>query len=435
MILQRRPAVMHCGALLVWLFISAAPAVAQLEFEKDPINYHKTPSHDAIASLQEQLDAGDVTLEYDAEHGYLPAVLKHLDVPKSSQVLVHSKTSFQLRRISPSRPRALYFNDQVYVGWVQNGDVVELMATDPQLGEVFYTLSQQETSAPRFVRDRGQCIICHASSRTKGVPGGLVRSVFTSSSGQPQFGSGTFTIDHTSPFRDRWGGYYVTGTHGQMRHMGNALAKSNLDPEDLDRESGANLRDLSELVDTRPYLSQHSDIVALMVLEHQTQMKNYLTLASYEGRSAAHYDGVMNEALDRPADYISDTTRRRIASAGEKLLKYLFFVDEFALRSTVRGTSAFADEFQSRGPFDKQGRSLRQLDMQTRMFKYPCSYLVYSPSFDALPDPVRRYVADRMLEILRGEDTSGDFAHLTAVDRGAILEILRDTKPDLWDAE
>ncbi len=194
------------------LLASSRAAMGQLEFEKEPLNYGKAPTDDPIQEIQQQLDDGTVELEYDEEHGYLQSLLNLLEVQPSSQVLVHSKTSFQLRRISPSRPRAVYFNDEASVGWVQNGDVLELMATDPVLGEIFYTLSQEETERPKFLRDRGQCIICHASSRTKTVPGGLVRSVFASASGQPQFGSGTFTIDHSSPFKERWGGWYVTGT-------------------------------------------------------------------------------------------------------------------------------------------------------------------------------------------------------------------------------
>ena len=200
-------------------------AEAQFEFEAAPISYGKAPTSDAIHLLQERLNDGTSTLEFDAEHGYLPAVLELLDIRLSSQVLVHSKTSLQLRRISPSRPRAIYFNDDAAVGWVQHGDVLELMATDAVLGEVFYTLPQEEMAPPRFQRDRGQCMTCHASSRTKNVPGGLVRSVFSSASGQPQYNLGTFTIDHRSPFVDRWGGFYVTGTHGKMRHMGNTILK------------------------------------------------------------------------------------------------------------------------------------------------------------------------------------------------------------------
>ncbi len=431
-----RPVVPYRGLvpLLTMVFLSAmiAPATAQLDFEQAPINYGKAPTHDAVTRLQKQLDAGQVTLEHDEQHGYLKSLLELLDVPVSSQVLVYSKTSFQLRRISPRTPRALYFNDESHVGWVQRGEAIEIMATDPQQGEIFYTLSQTKSDHPKFVRDQGQCIICHASSRTEGVPGGLVRSVVVNSAGRPQFGAGTFTIDHRSPFDRRWGGWYVTGTHGAMRHMGNVFATSRVRPEELDREAGANMTDLTDRFDTEAYLTPHSDVVALMVLEHQTRMQNLITRASHEARSAAHHDGIMNAALDRPADHVSDTTRRRVQSVSEKLVKYLLFAEEFTLTSPVRGTSDFAEQFTARGPKTADGRSLRDFDLQTRMFRYPCSYLIYSKSFDELPAPVRQHVITRLDEVLTGEDQSEDFAHLSEEDRRAIREILLETKPGLW---
>lgn len=425
----------HCVgvvAIALLLGVHCPIAVAQLEFENEPINYGKSPTNDSVAELQTQLDTGGAELEFDKDHGYLRSLLKAFDIAPSSQVLVNSKTSFQLRRISPSQPRALYFNDHSYVGWVQGGDVVEVMTTDPVQGEVFYTLSQDKDGRPNFIRDRGQCISCHASSRTQGVPGGLVRSVFVDADGQPQFGSGTFTIDHHSPFEERWGGWYVTGTHGRMRHMGNVVSKDRQNPEALDRETGANVTDLSEHFDVSPYLTRHSDIVALMVLEHQTQMQNYLTLASYETRSAAHYDDVMNAALDRPTDHVSDSAKRRIASVGDKLLRYMLFAEEFRLTAPVVGTSSFANDFQSQGPRDSQGRSLRDFDLQTRMFKYPCSYMIYSPSFDQLPDQIKQYVVDRLRDVLTGKDTSEEFSRLSADDRRSIFQILSETKPELW---
>ncbi|MCA9146381.1 MAG: hypothetical protein KDB05_26545 [Planctomycetales bacterium] len=420
-------------AALAMLLLGHCPTTfAQLEFDSEPIEYSKSPANDPVTTLQKQLDAGDTKLAFDDDQGYLRSVLKLLDINPSSQVLVNSKTSFQLRRISPSQPRALYFNDESYVGWVQGGDVVEVMTTDPAQGEIFYTLSQENGGRPKFIRDHGQCISCHASSRTQGVPGGLVRSVFVDASGQPQFGSGTFNIDHHSPFEERWGGWYVTGTHGEMRHMGNIVSKDRQNPEALDREAGANVTDLSEHFDVSPYLTPHSDIVALMVLEHQTQMQNYLTLASYECRAAAHHDDIMNAALDRPKDHVSDSAKRRIASVGDKLLRYMLFAEEFRLTASVKGTSSFAKDFQTQGPRDSQGRSLRDFDLQTRMFKYPCSYMIYSLSFDHLPDTMKQYVLSRLHDLLTGKDTSEEFSHLSSDDRKAILEILTETKPDLW---
>jgi hypothetical protein len=426
-------------ALGAVLFLGhSAIALAQTDFERAPIHYGDASTNNPVAALQSQLDTGEIQLTYEKQQGYLPAVLEFLDIGPSSQVLVNSKTSFQLRRISPRHPRALYFNDKTYIGWVQDGDVLEVMTTDPQQGAMFYTLSQDIDEPPEFVRDQGQCIICHASSRTQGVPGGLVRSVFVSAAGQPHFGSGTFNIDHRSPFKKRWGGWYVSGTHGAMRHMGNVVSENKRKPEQLDREAGANVTDLSSRFDVSPYLTPHSDIVALMVLEHQTQMQNFLTLANYESRFTAHSDSTMNTALDRPPEYVSDATKRRIASAGDKLLRYLLFADEFQLTSPVQGASEFAAEFSRQGPRDSHGRSLRDFDLQTRMFKYPCSYLIYGEAFSGLPKPIRHKVYDLLWQILSGANESRKYRHLTSEDRQAIIEIVRETKPevaDVWLAE
>lgn len=412
--------------------LAGGGAQAQIEFEREPIHYGQVETHDRVARLQHAIERGDVALQYDDNHGYLKSLLLALDIPVQSQNLVFSKTSFQLRRISPARPRAVYANDDTYVGFVQGGDVLELASVDPDQGTMFYTLLQERAERPRFVADRGECLTCHATSRTQGVPGLLVRSVYSDRGGQPMIGSGTFSTDHRSPFSERWGGWYVTGTHGAMRHMGNVIARDRTRPEDLDREAGANVTDLSSRIDTSPYLAPTSDIVALMLLEHQVQMHNYFTLANFETRHALYYDQVMNQALDRPADYQSESTERRVAAAGDKLLKYLLFSEEFALAGPVAGDPEFQRAFEARGPRDSQGRSLRDLDLHTRLLKFPCSYLIYSESFDRLPPPVRAYVVERLRNVLTGADDDPAFAHLSAEDRAAIFEILTQTKPDLW---
>jgi len=397
-------------------------------FERPPIDYMNTEVHDPVAVLSAKLKAGEVSLDYDKTFGYLKSVLKALDVPVSSQTLVFSKTSLQLQRISPRRPRSLYFNDDVYVGYCQQGDVLEFAATDAKQGATFYTLEQVDDGKPKMVRDRGVCLSCHASNRTQNVPGYLVRSVFTDVAGQPKLGSKTFTTDQTSDIKDRWGGWYVTGKHGTMRHMGNALCTSG--EETFDREAGANELDLTQRFHGDTYLSTQSDIVALMVLEHQTQMHNAIAAANYETRQAIHQSYQMNELLQRPKDHLSDSAKRRIASSSGRVLKYLLMCGEFQLTDTITGSTRFAEEFTARGKKDSKGRSLRDFDLHTRLFKYPCSYLIYSASFDGLPDEVRIEVISQLTSILEGRDTSPQYAHLTSELRREILEILRETKPE-----
>lgn len=407
----------------------ASFAVAQGDFERPPINYFKIAAADPVALLAEKISGGQVKLAYDGQFGYLKSVLAALDVPESSQTLVFSKTSLQLHRITPETPRAIYFNDDVYVGYCQNGDVLEFAATDPKQGAMFYTLSQNASQVPKLVRDKGGCLSCHASNRTRNVPGYLLRSVFPDTSGRPQLGRGSFTSDHTSEFSLRWGGWYVTGAHGTMRHMGNTICPD--EDSDFDREAGANCTELSQHFRTSKYLRPDSDIVTLMVLAHQTRMHNEIAAANYEARQAVYQSRKMNALLERPADYISDSAKRRIASSAERVLSCLLFCDEFELTDKVTGGSTFTQEFSTCCKRDTNNRSLREFDLTQRLFKYPCSYLIYSDAFAALPDSVRTKVLSRLKDVLEGRDTSPQFEHLTVQIRANILGILLDTLPEL----
>jgi hypothetical protein len=399
------------------------------EFEHPPISYATAKSHDIVVRLGERIEKGEVALEEDESGSVLRSLLRELKVPESSQTLVFSKTSLQITHIGPRTPRAIYFNDDVYVGFVQGSSIMELAAMDPQLGCVFYTLERGESPRVQITRDRGQCLSCHATSRTERVPGVLVRSIYPDKSGRPRSGSSSYVSDHRSPFEQRWGGWYVTGNHGSMRHLGNTFAIDSLDPQRIDMDEGANIRQLPATIKWDPYPSRHSDLVALMVLEHQTRIHNLITRANYEARQAFYLDKSMNEALDRDPSYVSDSTRRRIANAGDALVEGLLFGNECALQAPIEGTSDFAREFGSRGPHDRLGRSLYQLDMKTRMFQYPLSYLILSDHFDGLPEPMMNYVQSRLHQILvLGTDIPAS-VRLNDKDRKALVEILSHQKP------
>jgi hypothetical protein len=416
---------------MVALLAAVAAFGRAQEYEREPISYIKTEPQNRVSQLIERVQTGKASLAHDPQFGYLKSVLKELAVPGSSQTLVFSKTSLQRQRISPRTPRALYFTDDVFVGFCQYGEVLEISAADPKLGAVFYTLEQEESPAPKIVRQGDNCLICHGSSQTKEVPGHLVRSVFADSSGLPILSSGTYRIDQTSPLEQRWGGWYVTGTHGPQKHLGNLVVRGRTAPEDVDNSAGLNLTDLGERFDRSAYLSGHSDIVALMVLEHQTDALNLITRANFLTRQAMYYQRALNRETGRPDGELWESTKSRIKSAGEPLMEYLLFSGEAKLAHRVQGTSDFAEEFARQGPRDRRDRSLRDFDLEKRLFKYPCSYLIYSPSFQALPDEARDYVWQRLWSILNGQDQTGKFSHLTAEDRLAILEILRDTAPTL----
>lgn len=398
-------------------------------------------THDPIAVLDARIEAGEVTITADEEHGYLQALLDALGIPVSSQGLVFSRTSLQTDRISPWTPRALYFTDEVYVAWVQGSPTMEIAAIDPRQGAVFYTVSQDGGERPIFRHQTTTCLMCHESrSVTGGIPGVIVRSVLTDRLGyvigEVQEGS----VSPRTPFENRLGGYYVTGTHGQPSHAGNALSPllshevHDVDAylRDFDRGGNGNVTDLSGRFDVAPYLTGHSDLIALLVLAHQGRVHNTIILARQATREALRDQAarLRSSGEQPPASGVLPATRHRIDSAVDRLLRDMLLSREAPLSGPLQGTSGFAEEFASRGPTDSKGRSLRQLDLNTRLFRYPLSFLIYSKSFDALPDLVKNAFYPRLHAVLTGRDQGSDFVHLSDADRTAILEILEETKPE-----
>ena len=419
----------------------AALAVAGLSgsyivpLDHEAIQYATRPVRDPVHMLGERIAKGEVKLEFDETHGYLRGLLKALEVPIESQVLVFSKTSFQAALISPRRPRALYYNDRVAVGTVRGSDVLELASQDPQLGTIFYTLDNERTVRPRFQRRDDACMQCHQSGATLGVPGLVVRSIYPEPTGMPLFQAGGFTTDHRSPLKQRWGGWYVTGTHASMTHMGNAVARDPDHPEKLDAPAALNVEDLLKEFDAGNYLSSHSDIVSLMTLEHQTRMSNLITRVSFETLMALHEQTALNLALGLPASEESGSTMRRIDSAVEEMVEYMLFLDEAPLEGPIRGSADFARAFSQNGPRDKKGRSLRDFDLENRLFRYPLTYMIYSDAFDSMPAPALDRIYRKLYDVLAGQEKNPHFARLRDEDRRAIYEILLETKanlPDYW---
>ncbi len=395
-----------------------------LPFADAPINYRSENLDDPVAKLQDKLDRGELKLEYEPGHGYLKSVLDALHVPVSSQTLVFSKTSFQYPEISPEHPRALYFNDDVYVGQVHQGRLLEFVSFDPMQGAIFYVLDEHKVERPRFERSELDCVQCHvANGPTKGVPGVMLRSVYVSLSGTQAAGTPAFITGQESPLKDRFGGWYVTGSSGSQLHLGNAILPDGTHADQLDMRAGANIASLTGRIDTSAYLTPYSDIVAQLVLAHQTQMHNLITQTNYQTRLALYKSG----------GEVTEAVRQQFEKPAEQLVRYLLFANEAPLEDRVEGTSGFAEEFAARGPRDSQGRSLRDFDLRKRLFKYPCSYLIYSEAFDSIPSPAKEFVYRRLFEVLTGSDQSPAYAALSSEDRRAVLEILVATKPSLPD--
>ena len=393
-------------------------ATHMVPFDEGSSRYSLIQEDSAVSRLQAKMDRGEIGLSFDDQRGYLPAVMKELKVSATSQMLVFSKTSLQRERISPRTPRAVFFNDDVYLGFNPSSPKLEISVADPALGGIFYTLEQTKVDRPKFVRT-DQCLECHASAKSMGVPGHLVRSSISDELGTVDLKESLSQVTQRTPFEERWGGWYVTGLHGDIRHRGNlvdptAFAKNARTPNYL-----GNLTNLNRFFAVEDYPSRTSDIVALMVLEHQTHLHNMITRLHYETTLMLKQYGHVN--------YLRNQV--------EAFLRYGLFTEEAPITSTITGSPEFARYFEGLGPTDGRGRSLRQFDLKTRLFKYPCSFLIYSDAFDALPGPIKEKIYHRLWDILSGLDTSDDFKGLTPEKRRAVLEILVATKkglPDYW---
>jgi hypothetical protein len=404
-----------------------------------PINYRSDDLSDPVAKVQQQIEQGKASLVYEPGHGYLKSVLSLLKVPTDSQTLVFSKTSFQYPKISPDHPRALYFNDDVYVGSVHEGKAVEIVSFDPMQGAIFYLLDERKVEKPAFQRAELDCTQCHIAAGTRGIPGVLLRSVYPTSTGTLVSGAKTYITDQESPINERWGGWYVTGNVAGGSHMGNAVVAGSQgagvsDPV-AEETAAVKLVPLVKPVEASGYLFAGSDVVAHLVLAHQTQMHNLITLTNYKTRLALYSQAQQAKTGASGDTPLSQSGRQQFERPAEQLLRYLLFVNEAPLPGAdtehALASSVFARDFEARGVRDSKGRSLRDFDLNNRIFKFPCSYLIYSDSFDALPEPAKGYVYRRLLEVLSGRDQSTDFDGLLAQDRRAILEILLATKPSL----
>jgi hypothetical protein len=386
--------------------------------EHAAIRYASGPVDTRISRLNRELEAGAVRLSFDRTNGYLTSLLAALDLPAESQMLVFSETSAQAPLITPSSPRALFFNDATALGWVRGGAVLEVATHDPRQGTIFYTLEQKPVDTPQFKREIG-CLQCHLSWDTLAVPGFLTISTFPMSDDKNAYATGV-VVDHRTPLDQRWGGWYVTGTAVPARHFGNLPvirpARELLRPA----PPTPRLQTVDRVFDASGFPAPTSDVAALMVFGHQTHMINLLTRLGWEARVAAH-----------PATAGETPRTDRVRQAALDVVDYLLFVDEAPIDRKIEGSSGFAEKFSAQGPKDRTGRSLRQLDLEHRLMRYPCSYMIYTGAFDALPPSAKDLVYQRLWQVLSGAETGKPYARLALADRRAIVEILRDTKKDL----
>ncbi len=395
-------------------------ALDYIPLDSAAIRYNARPANDPAALLDKKLENGKARLDFDSNGlGYLPSLLNRLGIDVDSQVLVFSRTSIQRSHISPSTPRAIYFSDDVAVGYVQGGEVIELSGVDPQQGVFMYTLDNLKAGAPRIGRE-DDCLRCHQGQATLAVPGLMVSSVHPANEGAGEGHGTAYITDHRTAFKDRWGGWYVTGTAGSQAHLGNNPGLADpLNPTSAAGERAQNVKSLESFFDTSKYLAPTSDVVALMTLEHQVRMTNLITRIGWDARMALGKGMTPHAVL------------KRMEPELEGMIAYMLFVDEPPLDGIAASGSAFAKTFSKRGPRDGQGRSLRDFDLRTRLFRYPLSYMIYSKAFDGLPAIVLQQIYRRLFDILTSKDQDAKFARISRDDGAAILAILKATKPNL----
>lgn len=423
---------MRCLAVVLFIALTPLGAAAQsadegrLPFRQPPVDYFGPAVEDPVARLAARLEAGEARLEFREGTGYLTALLDALGVPVSSQMLVFAKNSVNARLISPENPRALYFNDEIYVGWVPGAPALEISAVDPHKGGIFYTLRQTSDRPAKLVREES-CLLCHASASALSVPGHLARSFLTDPRGTPT--EGQSRINHDTPYAGRWGGWYVTGDSGALAHQGNLASAAALGAYRRDPTAPGQPALLERRFEVTKYPAPHSDVVALLVHDHQLHLHNLLARMNFEERL---------ERKSAPASLAADEEATPgLTETEERFVRYLLFVDAPPLPNKVRGGSAFETGFAEQGPRDREGRSLRQFDLETRLFRFRCSYLIYSRAFDALPAATRGRVLHRLKSVLRRSAPPEPYDSLPASERAAIFEILRQTKENLppdWGA-
>jgi DNA-directed RNA polymerase subunit F len=419
--------------LVAMFCLVAAGAGAGDVFEQPPINYSATRPNDAVTRLQTRLATGALKLAGN-EREILAGVLRELNVPVESQVLVFSKTSLQHQRISPDRPRAIYFSDTCYVGWLPSG-LMEIAALDPVLGPVFYKadFNAAGTGAPPKIARDNDCLRCHGGTFVRDIPGLLVRSLHTDAAGEMLLQGGSELVDYRTPFTNRWGGWYVTGRHGTTLHRGNVFTQVKDGQLVADFQRGANVTSLEDFFDASRYLTNSSDIVALLVLEHQTAMQNQITRAGMVCRRMLEYQQTLQRELKETStnDLAYDSVRSVFNSAVQDLVDDLLFYKEAALPAGLAGDAAFQKAFQRDAVRTRAGRSLKDFSLAGHLFQNRCSHLIYSETFLALPPQLKRRVYERLSQVLQSAESHPRYAYLDKEERARIVDILRETHPEL----
>ena len=397
---------------IISLIGTACAAEWEPDLDSEPHRYFQRTAVDRFSRRIPELAEGRLPLDRSSERAFLKSLLRALDIPESSQLLVFSNTSLQLSLINPNNPRALYFSDNLYLGYVPGGKI-EVATIDAELGAVFYIFDIPRSDSRVVVERARRCMNCHANEDTLKVPGLSVKSV------APGPGGGSLDTfhpgqsGHTQPLAERFGGWYVTGTGGFDGHWGNRMGRL------YQGELSATPLEPGTRFSFERYPVATSDLLAHLLHEHQVGGVNRLIRAQYRFRELHHRNGgSVPQAL--PPDLETELA---------DLLGYLLFAQEAPIpASGIPGNPAFREGF-ARNRKVVDGHSLKDLDLQTRLLRFRCSYLIHTPFFEGLDADLRRRILRDLDHALSPEKRNAASRHLSDSEAAVIRTILRATVP------
>ena len=413
------------GFAILILLVLAARVLAQapIGFADPQHGYWTRPPQDRFARIKAEIETGKRQLDVGSEKGLLLSLLRELDVPVSSQMLVMSATSLQKGLINPRNPRALYFNDDTYVGFVPRGRI-EIASIDPELGGIFYISQRGRNDRLPRIERADNCMTCHAPHYLDEIPGLVIESVVPGMTGGGEKAFRRETSGHAVPLDQRFGGWHVTGAGAFVRHWGNLMME--FTPEGR-RERNVQI---GELFEPERYPLATSDILPQLLHEHQVGFVNRTVRATYRARGSLR-ELEAAKGTPRESEVAAKWNAERETLARD-LVKYLLFADEAPLPSGgVQGDPQFKADFLARRKTAADGTSLRDFELQTRLFTRRCSYMIYSPSFLGMPAALKEAVFRQLGAALDEGHPMPEFAYLPDAEKRSIRTILKETLTEL----
>ncbi|HEX2749278.1 MAG TPA: hypothetical protein VHM91_14820 [Verrucomicrobiales bacterium] len=410
------PSLRFCLPLLLCpLAVRADPQ----RFEKAPHDYWKRPLSDPFTVWLGKVSKGEAQMPAGDEITVMRGLLKEFSVPVSSQMIVYSATSRQAI-ISPYRPRALYFTDELYIGYVPGGRI-EVASIDPQAGPVFHIFDFPRSERATVRADRStRCMECHAGFDNHEIPKLVIDSVIVNRQGGALETWRTEKSGHDVPLSERFGGWHLTGAASLGVNHGNTLGQMNQGKLTvLDNPPG-------RLFSLDRYPLPTSDILPQLMHDHQAGFINLLTEAIYKVRELTTPEhGALTPADEKELDrHAADITA------------YMLFQKEAKLPpSGITGDPGFIRDFRENRKAIAGDHSLKEFDLKTRLMRYRCTYMIYTNYWANLPALVKDRCWQRLKVLLGPDGTSGTAPWLPSVERAAIRKILGGTleeSPKEW---